>query len=92
MIRIQAQPDRTDPVEEKRKTRENVIANVATFTLLVVLIRAGKLVSVRILHLPSQKKDYVIGRSSGRLPSVLLRNETTKYNLLRVITFLNQGK
>lgn len=43
MIRIQAQPDRIDPAEEKKKTRENVLANVATFALLVVLIRSGKL-------------------------------------------------
>jgi len=80
MIRIQAQPDRIDPAEEKKKTRENVIANVATFALLIVLIKAGKLVSVRISHLPSQKTNYVLGRSTDRLPSVLLRNETTKHN------------
>ena len=55
MIRIQAQPDRIDPAEEKKKTRENVVANVATFALLVVLIRSGKLVRVRISHLSSQK-------------------------------------
>jgi hypothetical protein len=81
MIRIQAQPDRIDPAEEKKKTRENVVGNVATFALLVALIRLGKLVIVRISHLSSQKKDYVLGRSSGLLPSVLLRNETTKHNL-----------
>jgi hypothetical protein len=81
MIRIQAQPDRIDPAEEKKKTRENVIANVTTFALLIVLIRSGWLVSVRISHLPSQKKNYVLGRSTDRLPLVLLRNETTKHNL-----------
>jgi hypothetical protein len=81
MIRIQAQPDRIDPAEEKKKTRENVIANVTSFALLIVLIRSGKLVSVRISHLPSQKNDYVFGRSSNTLPSVFLRNETTKHNL-----------
>ena len=82
MIRIQAQPDRIDPAEEKKKTRENVLANVATFALLVVLIRSGKLISVRISHLPNQKKDYVLWRSSDRLPSVLLRNETPNITLL----------
>ena len=92
MIRIQAQPDRIDPAEEKKKTRENVLANVATFALLVVLIRSGKLVSVRISHLPSQKKDYILGRSADRVPSVLLRNETTKHNLEHVITSINHGK
>ena len=76
MIRIQAQPDRIDPAEEKKKTRENVLANVATFALLVVLIKSGKLISMHISHLTSQKKDYVAGRSSHRVPSVLLRNET----------------
>jgi len=40
MIRIQAQPDRIDPAEEKKKTRENVLANVATFALLIALIRS----------------------------------------------------
>jgi hypothetical protein len=55
MIRIQAQPDRIDPAEEKKKTRENVLANVATFALLVVLIRSGELISIRIPHLKSQK-------------------------------------
>jgi hypothetical protein len=92
MIRIQTQPDRIDPAEEKKNTRETVLANVAGFALLIVLIRSGKLVSMRISHLPSQKRDYVLGRISDRLPSVLLRNETTKHNLLRVITLLNQGK
>jgi hypothetical protein len=62
MIRIQAQPDRIDPAEEKKKTRENVLANVATFALLIALIKSGKLVSVGISHLPSQKKDSVLGQ------------------------------
>jgi hypothetical protein len=81
MIRIQAQPDRIDPAEEKKKTRENVIANVTTFALLIVLIKSGKLVSVLISHLPSPRNDYVLGRSSNTLLSVFLRNETTKHNL-----------
>jgi len=46
MIRIQAQPDRIDPAEEKKKTRENVTANVATFALLIALIRSGKVACV----------------------------------------------
>jgi hypothetical protein len=55
MIRIQAQPDRIDPAEEKKKTRENVLASVDTFALLAVLIRAGKLISMQISRLASQK-------------------------------------
>jgi hypothetical protein len=62
-IRVQTQPDRIDPGEEKKKTREPLLANVARFALLIVLIRSSKLVSLRISHLPSQKKDYVLGFS-----------------------------
>lgn len=42
MIRIQAQPDRIDPAEERKKSRENVLANVTTFALLIALIRSGR--------------------------------------------------
>ncbi|KDR19832.1 hypothetical protein L798_05898 [Zootermopsis nevadensis] len=40
MFRIQAQPDRIDPAEERKKARDNVLANVATFALLIALIRS----------------------------------------------------
>ncbi|PSN35495.1 hypothetical protein C0J52_22303 [Blattella germanica] len=40
MIRVQPHGERFDSAEEKKKTREAVVANIATFALLITLIRA----------------------------------------------------
>jgi hypothetical protein len=70
MIRIQTQSDRTDPAEEKRKTRENVIGNVATFALLIVLIRSGMyLAYIHISNVTILKIDYT--RETVNLPTFL---------------------